>query len=46
MESVYKKLAEKMDQIPNGFPATEEGFELKLLEKIFSQKEARDHDYA
>ncbi len=40
MDSVYKNLAEKSDQIPNGFPATESGVELKLLQKIFSPKDA------
>ncbi|HHS14150.1 MAG TPA: 4Fe-4S dicluster domain-containing protein [bacterium] len=40
MKSVYKKLAEYLDSIPNGFPATESGVELKILEKLFSEEEA------
>jgi ferredoxin len=37
---VYRKLAHRLDAIPNGFPATESGVELKLLAKIFSPEEA------
>jgi electron transport complex protein RnfB len=40
-EEVYKKLAQRLDTIPNGFPATESGVELKLLAKIFSPQEAK-----
>lgn len=40
MKSVYKKLAEYLDSTPNGFPATESGVELKILEKLFSEEEA------
>jgi len=40
MHNVYKKLAGKLDQISNGFEATESGVELKLLQKIFSLKDA------
>ncbi len=39
-QDVYKKLAQKLDDLPNRFPATESGVELRLLEKIFSAKEA------
>jgi ferredoxin/DNA-binding Lrp family transcriptional regulator len=39
-EHVYKQLAERLDAIPNGFPATESGIELRLLEKIFAPEEA------
>jgi hypothetical protein len=28
---LYKKLAQRLDAIPNGFPATEGGVELKIL---------------
>ena len=38
--SSYKKLAEKLDQIPNRYPATESGIEVRLLEKIFSTEDA------
>ncbi len=33
-DEVYRKLAEVLDTLPNGFPATESGIELKLLKKI------------
>ncbi len=39
-EDVYRKLAQTLDAIPNGFPATESGVELKLLAKIFVPEEA------
>jgi len=31
---VYRKLAQKLDSIPNGFPQTESGIELKVLAKM------------
>jgi hypothetical protein len=39
-EDVYRKLAQRLDEIPNGFPATESGVELRLLAKIFAPEEA------
>jgi len=39
-EDVYRKLARRLDAIPNGFPATESGVELRLLAKIFTPEEA------
>ena len=36
----YQKLAERLDQIPNGFPKTESGVEFKLLAKLFTPEEA------
>ncbi len=39
-EQVYRKLAEVLDTLPNGFPATPEGTEIKLLRRIFSPEEA------
>lgn len=36
----YKKLAERLDALPNGFPATDDGAELRLLACIFSPQEA------
>jgi len=39
-QDVYKKLAEKLDDLPNRYPATESGVELRLLEKIFAPEEA------
>jgi ferredoxin len=37
---VYKRLAERLDTIPNGFPPTDDGSELRLLAKLFSPEEA------
>ena len=39
-DKVYRKLARRLDAIPNGFPATESGVELRLLAKIFAPEEA------
>ena len=39
-KEVYKKLALKLDDLPNRFMATESGIELRLLEKIFTPEEA------
>jgi electron transport complex protein RnfB len=40
LEDVYRKLAQRLDAIPNGFPTTESGVELRLLAKIFTSEEA------
>jgi Pyruvate/2-oxoacid:ferredoxin oxidoreductase delta subunit len=40
MTDVYKRLAARLDNLPHGFPATESGVELKILEKIFTPEEA------
>ena len=39
-EDIYRELARRLDAIPNGFPATESGVELRLLAKIFTPEEA------
>jgi len=39
-DDVYRKLAKVLDTLPNGFPATESGVELRLLEKIFAPDQA------
>ncbi len=36
----YKRLAQRLDAIPNGFPATESGVELRLLARMFTVEEA------
>lgn len=38
--NVYRRLARKLDAIPNGFPATASGVEIELLARIFSEDEA------
>jgi Na+-translocating ferredoxin:NAD+ oxidoreductase subunit B len=40
MEEVYTRLAKKLDELPNGFPATDNGVELRILSKIFEPDEA------
>jgi len=37
---VYERLARLLDQLPQGFPATETGVEIKILRKIFEPEEA------
>lgn len=39
-QEAYKKLAQKLDSLPNRFPATESGVEIRLLERIFAPHEA------
>ena len=39
-DEVYHNLAKVLDTLPNGFPATESGAEIKLLKKIFAPEEA------
>ena len=39
-DSVYKRLAKVLDTLPNGFPSTESGVEIKLLKKIFTPEQA------
>ena len=34
-DEAYRKLAKVLDTLPNGFPQTESGVEIKLLKKIF-----------
>jgi len=38
--NVYKRLAEALDRLPNGYPHTDSGVEMRILEKIFSPEEA------
>jgi len=40
-DELYRKLAARLNEIPNGFPATESGVELLLLAKMFTPEEAR-----
>ncbi|MBU0513490.1 MAG: 4Fe-4S binding protein [Proteobacteria bacterium] len=39
-DQAYEKLATVLDTLPNGFPRTESGVEIKLLQKIFTSDEA------
>lgn len=36
----YHRLAKVLDTLPNGFPSTESGIEIRLLKKIFTPEEA------
>jgi Pyruvate/2-oxoacid:ferredoxin oxidoreductase delta subunit len=40
-QDVYKRLANRLDALPNGFPTTEDGVELELLAQLFSPEEAQ-----
>ncbi|MBN1571841.1 MAG: 4Fe-4S binding protein [Deltaproteobacteria bacterium] len=40
MTDVYKSLAVKLDELPQGFPKTETGVEIRILKKIFSPEDA------
>lgn len=40
MDDVYKKLANHLDKLPAGFPATDSGVELRILKRLFSTDEA------
>jgi Na+-translocating ferredoxin:NAD+ oxidoreductase subunit B len=40
MDTVYERLATRLDAFPQGFPRTESGVELRILEKIFTPDEA------
>ncbi len=39
-EDIYYKLAEKLDEMPHGFPHAENGVEIKILRWIFRPEEA------
>ncbi len=39
-EDIYQRLADALDRLPNGFPRTASGVEVKLLKRIFSPEEA------
>jgi ferredoxin len=40
MEDIYKKLARVLDKIPEGYPETGSGVELKILAKLFTPEQA------
>ncbi len=39
-ENPYQRLAQRLDALPNGFPPTQDGAELRLLAKLFTPEEA------
>ena len=39
-EGIFRKLAKHLDNLPGGFPPTESGVELRILQRLFTSKEA------
>ncbi|MCE5264086.1 MAG: 4Fe-4S binding protein [Deltaproteobacteria bacterium] len=39
-DSLYRRLANVLDTLPNGFPPTESGVEIRLLKKVFTPEQA------
>lgn len=39
-DDVYRRLARRLDDLPNGFPPADDGVEIDILKKIFSPGEA------
>ena len=39
-EAIYKKLAEYLDRLPNGFSSSDPSADLRLLQRLFSSEEA------
>jgi Pyruvate/2-oxoacid:ferredoxin oxidoreductase delta subunit len=39
-EMIYEKLREHLDSLPTGYPKTQSGVELKILQKLFTKEEA------
>ena len=36
----YEHLAHRLNDLPSGYPSTEDGAELRILEKLFTPEEA------
>jgi hypothetical protein len=39
-DAVYERLADVLDTLPNGFPRTESGMEIRILQRIFRPEDA------
>jgi electron transport complex protein RnfB len=39
-DAIYYEVAKVLDTLPNGFPSTESGVEIKLLKKVFTPEQA------
>lgn len=39
-DDVYRRLAQHLDKLPNGYPATESGVEIRILKHLFSPADA------
>lgn len=40
MTDIFKKLALHLDQLPGGFPPTDDGLEIRILKRLFTPREA------
>lgn len=40
MSDIYQRLARHLDELPGGFPASESGVELRILQRLFTPDEA------
>jgi len=40
MENIYEKLRARLDDLANGFPATESKIEIRILKRLFTEEEA------
>ena len=40
MEDVYEKLRKRLDDMGTGFPATQNGIEIKILKRLFTEADA------
>jgi electron transport complex protein RnfB len=40
VDDVYTRLAKHLDKLPGGYPATENGVELRILRRLFTEEEA------
>jgi len=40
-KDVYKELAEALDRLPEGYPATELGIEIEILKRVFTPEQAQ-----
>jgi len=39
-ETIYRRLQQVLDTLPNGFPEAEDGVDIKILKRIFTEEEA------
>jgi electron transport complex protein RnfB len=40
MNDVYEKLRQRLDNMGTGFPATQNGIEIKILKQLFTKADA------
>ncbi|WP_300667853.1 4Fe-4S dicluster-binding protein [Desulfoluna sp.] len=40
-ETTYRRLQQVLDTLPNGFPESDEGLDIKILKRIFTEEEAQ-----